>query len=422
MPSLPGIRTDSERNPAERSTFRSSWFQSEGASGAHILEGQVTDLNLTNWTVDVLSKYDQKYFLNVQVSSPYMHFNRGEGFYAMPDIGAKCHLCIPSDGPPPFVLDFIMPQETIDEAGTDDAPQGTDGSKGGVTQAATAASFAGGRVRAKPGDIGITNRDGSFVRLHRGGVLQIGATQLAQRIYIPLRNLVTDISQNYRHYNTGGSINWFINQGESTDDPPTVSRHTYRLRANDEKATVRVSIGKLSDLIREPSSEGQGDLSALGFGEEPTVCEVIVAPGEISVDDGALEPGARASSVLRYFFDSAGNTHFRTQGSLNLRIENRMRLRVAQDMELLGDSGFRIVFDGVGRLEAKDGLDISGAVVKINGGSKAVATVGSVVRSTITTPLIITGTVSGAPIVGGLILSGQQLIGVVTTGNPTVLA
>lgn len=420
MPSLPGLHTDSERNPAERRTFRSSWFQPEGASGAHVYEGQIVDINLSNWTVDVMTKYDQKYYLNVQVSSPYLHFNRGEGFYAMPDIGAKCQVCIPSDGPPPFVLAFIMPQETIDDAGTEDAPEGTDGGKGGVTQAATAASFAGGRTRAKPGDIGITNRDGSFVRLHRGGVLQIGSTSLAQRLYIPLQNLVTDISQNYRHQNTGGSINWFINQGESQTNPPTVSRHSYRLLANDEKATLRVSIGKLSDLIQEPSSEAQADLSELGFGEEPTVCEVIVAPGEVDAFTGALEDGARSASVLRYFFDKDGNTHFRTQGSVNLRVEQRMRVRVAETMEILGDSGFRIVFDGTGRLEATGGLDISGQVVKINGGSKAVASVGSVVRVAITTPVPIAGTVSGAPIVGGVIVAGI-LTGTVTTGNPTVL-
>ena len=420
MASLPGIRTDSERNPAERRTFRSGWFQPEGASGAHILEGQIADLNLNNWTVDFVAKHDQKYYLNVQVSTPYAHFNRGEGFYAMPDIGAKCHICIPSDGPPPFVLDFIMPQETLDDTSTDDAPEGTDGSKGGASKTTSAASFAGGRVRAKPGDIGITNRDGSFVRLHRGGVLQIGASSLAQRIYIPLNNLVTDISENYRHYNTGGSINWFINQGESQTNPPTVSRHTYRLLANDEKATVRIAIGKLSDMIREPTSEAQADLSALGFGEDPTVCEVLIAPDAIVAESGELESGTSKASVLRYFFDKKGNTFYRTQGSVNLRIEKRMRLRVAQDMEIFGDKNFRIVFDQTGRLEATKGLDISGKVIKMNGGSKAVASVGSVVRVAITTPVPIIGTVSGVPIVGGFIVAGI-MTGTVTTGNPTIL-
>jgi hypothetical protein len=419
MGSLPGVRTYADRSPADRSSFRSSWTQPEGAKGAHILEGQVVDLNLKNWTVDVITKFDQKYFLNVQISSPYMHYNRGEGFYAMPDIGAKCHLCIPSDGPPPYVLDFIMAQETI--SGTDsDAPDGTDGGKGDVTQESTSASFAGGRTRAKPGDIGITNRDGSFIRLHRGGVLQIGATSLAQRVYIPLQNMIIDTSQSYQHHNTGGSINWFVAEGESDTNPPTVSRHTYRLLANDEKATIRVAHGKLSDVITEPNADVRSDLELLGFGGEPTVCEVLVAPGEISANDGSLTDKTRGVSVLRYYFDASGNTLFRTEGSVETRIAKKLRLRVDGDVDIFGKANFSMTFDGVGRVQATKGLDITGAVIRLNGGTKPVATVGSLVTLTLTAPVPIVIT-APSPMTG-FISVGATMVGIVTSGNPTVLA
>jgi len=414
--SLPGVRTYSEPNPGERASFRTSWSQPEGAVGAHILEGQVVDINLVNWTVDVVTKYDQKYYLNIQVASPYAHFNKGEGFYAMPDIGAKCHVCVPSDGPPPFVLDFIMPQETIDGA-SEDAPGGTDGGKGGVTQEATAASFAGGRRRAKPGDIGITNRDGSFVRLHRGGVLQIGSTELAQRIYVPLQNLITDISQNYRHHNTGGSINWFIAHGESSTNPPTVSRHTYRLLANDEKATVRVAIGKLSDVVREPAEGTRSDLLQLGFGEEPTVCEVIVAPDEISADDGAMTKKTSDASVLRYFFDKSGNTLFRTEGSVLFKSKGKLRMRVGGDLDLSSGGNFSLILEGTGRIQAKGGIDLTGGVIRLNNGSSPIARVGSTVMMTVGAPIPIVTSLGP-----GTILTGAVFTGIVTTGNPSVLA
>jgi hypothetical protein len=421
MVSLPGVRTHDTPASDNRTSFRSSWTQTEGAVGAHVIEGQIVDVNLEAWTVDFISKYDQKYYLNIQVGSPYAHFSRGEGFYAMPDLGAKCYVCIPSDGPPPFVLSFVMPQETIDDPTSDDAPAGTNGQSGGPTQTNTSVTFAGGRSRVKPGDIGITNRDGSFVRLHRGGVLQIGSTQLAQRLYIPVQNLITDISQNYRHYNTGGSHNWFINLAESEDNPPTVSRHTYQLRQGDEKATVRVSIGKLSDVITEPSTQAQSDLATLGFGEEPIVCEVIIAPDSINTADGATTKTTRAASKLRYFFDKDGNTHYRTEGSVNLRIAGRMRLRVADEVEMFGRAGFQFIFEGVGRLEAKGGLDLSGAVIRLNGGRSKVATVGSVVRTTLDLPVPITVVVGGVPGTG-FIVAGATMTGVVTTGTPTVLA
>jgi hypothetical protein len=341
----------------------------------------------------------------------------------MPDIGAKCHVCIPSDGPPPFVLDFIMPMETIDGA-SDEAPNGTDGQKAGSTQTATTASFAGGRKRAKPGDISIRNRDGSFVILHRGGTLQIGATELAQRIYIPLQNLVTDISQNYRHHNTGGSINWFIAQGESSTNPPTVSRHTYRLRANEEKATLRVAVGKLSDVIREPESEVRSDLQELGVGtdpNEPVVCEVIIAPEAIDADAGAVDKNTPGASVLHYFFDRAGNALMRMNGSVVLRLGGRLRLRVDEAVDVFGKQGFQMSFEGLGRVEAKGGLDLSGAVVRINGGSKPVATTGSTVMMTVVAPIPITVSVAGVPS-PGFILTGAVFSGVIVSGNPTFLA
>lgn len=404
----------------DRSSFRSSWTQPEGATGALIMEGQVVDINLVNWTVDVISKFDQKSFHNVQVSSPYMHFKRGEGIHVMPDIGAKCHICVPSDGPPPYVLDFIMTQETIDGA-SDDAPDGTDGGKGGVTQEATAASFAGGRKRAKPGDISIIGRDGQFIRLHRGGVLQIGSTSLAQRIYIPLQNLVSDISQNYRHQNLGGSINWFVANGESTTNPPSVYRHSYRILSTDAKATVRVAIGKLSDVIKEPDEVTRSDMEQLGIGtDEPVVCEVIVAPDSISADDGSMTDQTRSASVLRYFFDKDGNTLLRTNASVVMRVGKRLRIRANDDVEMFGKKNFNLTFDGSGRIQATGGIDIAGGVIRLNGGTKPVATVGSLVTLQLNVPIPVQVVVAGVP-TPGVIIGAAPVTGLIISGNPTIL-
>jgi hypothetical protein len=420
MGSLPGVITHASRGPADRSSFRSSWTQPEGAVGAHVHEAQIVDVNLVNWTVDVVTKFDQRRYLNIQVSSPYAHFNRGEGFYVMPDIGAKCQVCIPSDGPPPFVLAFVMPMETIDGA-SEDAPDGTDGSKGAVTQESTAASFAGGRKRAKPGDIGITNRDGSFFRMHRGGVLQIGASSLAQRLYIPVKNLVSDISENYQHLNTGGSINWFVAQGESDSNPPTVSRHTYQLAANDEKATVRVAIGKVRDAFSEPDEGTREDMAAAGVDTDDVVVEVVIAPEAIDGKSGDYSSDTRKESVLRYFFDKSGNTLFRTEASVVLRAKGKLRLRVDDDVNIVGGGNVNMQFAGVGRLEVGQGLDISSTVLRLNAGSKPVATVGSLVQFTVAAPVPVTVVVAGVPS-PGTILVGAVMTGIVMTGNPTVLA
>jgi hypothetical protein len=181
-----------------------------------------------------------------------------------------------------------------------------------------------------------------------------------------------------------------------------------------------VSIGKLSDLITEPTDQGQTDIAGLGIGAEPIVCEVIVAPDSISTSDGATTDDTRDASVLRYFFDAEGNVHMRTQGTINLRIENRLRVRVAETAEIFG-SDFQFVFEGVGRLEARGGLDLAGQVIRVNGGGAQVATVGSVVRVTLDVPVPIAVVVGGVPGTG-TIVAGATMTGVVTTGVPTFLA
>lgn len=399
----------------DRTSFRTSWTQPEGLEASLHIECQVIDLNLANWTVDVISKFDQRRYFNVQIASPYMHFNRGEGIFVMPDIGAKCHVCIPSDGPPPYVADFIMPMETIDGASTD-APGGTDGGKGDVTQESTAASFAGGRKRAKPGDIVIRNRDGSFLILHRGGVVQIGSTELCQRIYIPLQNLISDISQTYRHQNIGGSINWFVAPGESSSNPPTVQRNSYRLLAGDDKATLRVAYGKVSDVLKEPDQKTKSDLTQLGIGGDAVVCEVVVSPDQIDADSGGYETDAAKDSVLRYFFDKAGNVFLRTEANVVLRAKKKLRARVDDNIEVFGGKNLTLEFDGAGRIQVANGLDISSSVIRLNGGTKAVASVGSIVTLTLAAPVPIV--TSAGP---GTILIGAQMVGVVTSGNPTIL-
>ena len=417
---LPDRNQTSEIDPTQRSAFRSSWSQPEGVVGALIMEGKVVDVNLKLWTVDVISQHDQKWWLNIQIGSPYMHSNNGEGIYIMPDIGAKCHVCVPSDGPPPFVMDFIMPQETIPQAGTAEEPEGRDGGTSDAT-------FAGGRVRPKSGDIYIRGRDGNFCILHRGGVLQIGCTELAQRIYIPLQNLITDISQNYRHYNSGGSLNWFLAPGESETNPATLHRETYRLLAGDEKATLRITRGLLKDFMTEPDGGAQSDIDQLGMANDdnPIVWEVVIAPESFGADTGSLEENAAKNTKLRYFFDKAGNAFMRSEGSVLLFVRKKLRLVAKDSISISTTKDFSIAAKTKGRIDGGSLLELTAKVTKINGGSKPVAHVGSVVEMTMILPLTGLPAAPGAPVVIPPVdpITGMpvKFKGTIVSGNSTVL-
>lgn len=363
----------------DRASYRVPYIQPENATAAFIHEARIADINLSTWTVDVRTQFDRKYYLAIQVASPYMNPTTGEGMYVFPEVGSKCLVCIPSDGPPPFVLAFIMPATTLGDVGTDDAPAGTTPSPGAT--APTGSTYGGGRPRPKPGDIYLKGRDGNFMVLHRGGVLQIGSTSLSQRLFIPLGNVVTDISQNYHHYNTGGSIGWVVQTGPSTDNPPTSHYQTLRLHANEALATVRVKGGTVADVLGvDPKEAGASDITSEGIGTSktnPIIYEVIVAPEEISADDGTFRKTTRAASKLQFAFDRAGGTYLWAAGSVVLGTRKKLIFRADDSISVSTKKSFTFTAADSGRIDGGNLLELQGKVIKIGPGDKRVAHVGS---------------------------------------------
>lgn len=407
---LKGVNDD-YANPLARSSFRhGAWSQPEGGAPAYIHEARVVNVNYVNWTVDVQTQFDQKSFFDIQVASPYMHSNYGEGIYVVPEINAKCLVCIPSDGPPPFVLAFIMPMESKDVPPDQQTSSGT---------ASEGATFAGGRQRAKPGDIIIRGHDGNFMILHRGGVLEVGASPAAQRIYIPLQNIITDISQYYEHHNAGGSINWGISSSSTEDNPETSYVQTFRLLANEDKADIRLCIGKVKQPTPEPAgSAGSQSLYSDVIGDDTVAVELDIAPQGYDAGTGAPEPSAQAGTKLKLVFSNSGGAFLRAEGSVGLRVKKKLQIDVDDDVTLNSKGVVRINSEKKIELRSKNGLDISAekGVVRINGGSKPVATVGSTVNVIIKVPVPII--VDGKP---GTISVGAVMQGQVASGNPTIL-
>jgi hypothetical protein len=409
--------------------MRTSWTQPAGGAAAFIEEARVIDYNLDAWTVDVRTQFDQKFYPNIQVGSPYMHSNRGEGIYAMPEVNAKCLVCLPSDGPPPYIFAFIMPMETPeDPAGSTAATGAAATSVANATAQAGAsrgAVFSGGRTRAKPGDIVMKGRDGNFVVLHRGGVLQVGSTELAQRLYIPIGNIIMDVSQNYEHHNAGGSINWGLSTSYTDTNPETEFRQTFRTYVGNDLSDVRVAVGKVHQPVDEPPNGEGGNNAKLNIGTDgqnsTIVTEFVVAPGGFVTESGAPTADASTLSVFRLFFDSNGGAFLRAQANVNVRVGKKLRLSMT-DLEVTASNNAQITAGGLARLQGGTGVQITATkgAVTLNGGATPVAAVGSAVSVLITAPIPITVTVGGTP-AEGFIVSGAQLTGFVTNGSPTVL-
>lgn len=397
-----------------RTQFRTSFTAPEGFGATHVFTGRVVNVDLVNYTVDVFSQFDQLRVFNIQVASPYLHSNRGDGQTWMPEVGAKCAVCWPGDSSPPFVLSFIMPHETLPLSSDEEAPGGTQ-SRGSTNQAPTAASFAGGRPRSKGGDYFVRGRDGNFIILHRGGVLQLGSTELAQRVYVPLNNLIMDFAENYALHNAGGSIKWGIQEGEGERKLPAEYTQTFRVYANEQYADIRVAAGRVHNPVPESDKDAITDQNATGVGAtEPIVYELTLAKNGFKAEDGSPLTTANNLVKLRFFFDRVGNTFFRMDGNVGVLCKKRLRLRVKQEFEIFADNTFRLNVKNDAKVTIGGTFEITAAVTRVNGGDRPVAHVGSQVAVTLPpTLLMVAPTPAGfAPIPPGL----NTTIGVVTSG------
>jgi len=94
-----------------------------------------------------------------------------------------------------------------------------------------------------PGDIALTGRDENFLFLRRGGVLQIGATAMTQRLYLPVGNYIKDFAENYQMQTPAGELHWTVRRQEL--DPAGKAAGYWELQLNeyaqDTAATVRIS-------------------------------------------------------------------------------------------------------------------------------------------------------------------------------------
>ena len=409
--------------------FRTSFTHKEGHDRAIIYQGRITNINLVKWTVDVVARFDRIQHFNIQVGTNYLHHANGEGIYPFPEVGATCMVCIPSDSAPPFVMAFVMPSEVVDDSSSD-APLGTT-SHGQTPAKATDASFAGGRPNAAPGDIWMRTRDGNFVILHRGGVLQVGATELAQRIYIPLNNLITDISQNYEHHNSNGSIVWGLQNLSSQAQVPSQFMETFRVFATDQYADIKLACGKVYNPVPEP--DGGANLSKAGVGagddgkgKNPIIFEVTVSPKGFITQSGDVAGASTVSnSVLKFTFDRTGNALLRCEGNLFIQVKKQLTLSVSQDISIETSKGGRLKSATGMTVDGGSFTEIKGSIVRLGAGQAPVARVGDIVQMTLAaSPLILTFAsmpVPGAPSTC-TVSTPAPLIGSVASGNNQVLA
>jgi len=281
--------------------------------GTTLVEGgRIINVDVAHWTVDVQTTHSQRKLLDMQVGAPYLHFARGEGIYAMPEVGSKVEICLPSDGSP-FVLCFVTTFEREGAAG--DASTHPD--EPSAVDAPSEVTYRAGRPRLQQGDIMLRCRDGNQIWLHRGGVVEIGSTGLAKRLYIPVANTVRDVCENYRLLSPAGAMQWTVKRSDVSADEAAeavfsmdVSEH-----AQDTKASVLVQAGYVDAVKR---------------------LQLLIAPTAIDRETGEVEGDA----VYALSVDNEGNVESTIAKNVQVNISGELSLRADQAASFQFSDGF----------------------------------------------------------------------------------
>ena len=334
-------------------------FKTSKASAAHsaawIETGVVANVNVKNLTIDWVSQYTSKSIQDLQIMKPYFHFNNGEGFTCIPEVGAICAVCWPSDDDPPFVIGFLGAPELegadipkiedfVGSGGvetSEGAPTAVSTSSTGSTdnsQNPTNASYRGGLPILNPGDMIWKGRDDNFVILRRGGVLQVGSTDICQRIYLPVLNFIRDISENWELNTAAGRLSWTVEREEDTTDGKIPTNFTLVAREypNDKKASVKVFVG---------SSEKVDKVS------DKTFIEVAIAPQNVNPDDGKLE----TTPVFVLRVDKTGNTYTMQAETRTEEIKGDHKMTISGDQDVTVEGDRKLTVSG------SDTTNITGA-------------------------------------------------------------
>lgn len=299
---------------------------------AYIETVRIVNVNIQDWTVDCISEYANKRFFDIQVSSPYFHFMNGEGVYCMPEIGAMAWVCKPSSGgfAPPFILGFQSPFDEV------------------------AGNFKSGRPNLNPGDIMMRTRDENFLILRRGGVVQIGSTPTAQRMYLPIQNYIRDFCENYQLTTFGGELEWTTDRTDKTitGDALTVFALKAKSKSNDPEHVATLKIGS-----PDPTKPTVLDLSIFDSGMKGAVRKISLTLGKDGNVQWDVQGSWTQTVVGKYSVHSTDTTSLSsdkdmtlsTKNNLNISAEMAAKIVAKGLLELMSDQG--IVLGGAGTIK-----------------------------------------------------------------------
>ena len=244
---------------------------------AVVEEAVIRNVNSRLRTVDVTTTHSNRVIDDVKLASPGLSNYPFGGAVYLPNPDDVCWICTPADKSGSFVFAY----GTIAGPARADVP---DSEEEGPSYRADAPDQV-------PGEWVFATRDGNFVRILRGGMIQVGATDLSCTSWIPINNTIRTIFQRFEAKSPLGEIIWDhaeLLDGDrvsaDAETTPVLLKLGFRSVAQNANYTVSMAIGSITDQMIDSAA---GD-SEIGVGAQSA--EVGGQTAEVdSPEDGTVD-------------------------------------------------------------------------------------------------------------------------------------
>ena len=359
---------------------------------------RIVDVDNRRYTATVDTVYTNRDGIpDIPLSCMYAHQRHGGGGYVMPEPGAHCYLFESSDGTK-FLSAFVLNPTTKAQPSAN--PDGSIGMTGGDE----GPDFSGARPLLENGDIHFCTADGNFMILKRGGILQLGATALSQRLYLPIEDLIRDYCRKYEMLSPLGEVKWghatLVAPGEDQETGVLIQGSWYE-NAQDTEFAVEVRLGKLDGTTLDTESDGEhvfaDGKTTEGYGVLPDNTAGVVSLTINARDTEAVTYKFQLDRDGNHFVAIAGHVHVEAAKSVFVNIAEKCKVEFgASSVEMTAATDTLKVLVQQMVFEQLANLLVTTASLTLNVGGTVISAAGGVVG--VTGGVVNIGPAGGQPV------------------------
>ena len=210
--------------------------------------GRIIDVDRENHTCSVRSEMSEQFLYNISISSPYLNQTASQGIKWLPKGGETVIMAVLSDG-----RRVILGYVGVDEEGSH--------------------NYGFGDMNG--GDYIIKGDNDSFFRMRAGGIVEVGSSPICTSIFIPTRNIIHSIAENWILDTFAGSLEFRTDRAEDDEDGHVPTHVSLNIKefSDDENELVRLKIGGGQDnlacsLIIKDSGNGESTTIKITLSKE----------------------------------------------------------------------------------------------------------------------------------------------------------